>query len=465
MSACTNSGAYSPICPSLFNPTAACDGKLARIRVPGGILDRQQCLVLTDILTDLDLDSIDITNRANLQIRGLKNSIPPEMLLKLESVKLAGKIAALDRFRNIMASPTAGIDCQQLIDTRPLVRQLDEYLASDLNLTGLSPKFSIGLDGGESVSIEGQSNDILLKAVTVEGIVCLHLYLAEIDPKKAVNSQNCLNLVRAIAQIYLDTVPVNLTRKPRLKQIVDEIGIDKFIERLEMYLFPSGSLSLRQASNYKHLGIHPQIELDYSYIGIALPLGRLKLTQLRGIAEIIEKYGNGTLRLTPWRSILLPAIPNCRVSVVERELEELGLSTRSNNIWGGLIACSGTRGCAASFTDTQADALAIAESLADKVTLNEPTTIHLSGCSKSCAHQGSSHLTLVGTRSGYDLYAGDAESPFGKRLLANLEPERSSEKISQILCDYQREAEKRHLSWQEFADRWRAQEEDRAELY
>ncbi|WP_181256647.1 precorrin-3B synthase [Merismopedia glauca] len=467
MSAHSVSGEESPTCPSLFHPTTAQDGKLVRIRIPGGILGSEQCQVLAEAIAYLNSNTIDITNRANLQIRGLSASMPPEVLLKLQDAGLAAKNPELDRFRNIMASPTAGIDPEQLIDTRPLVRQLDEYLASNLNLAGLSPKFSIGIDGGEKVSIEQQPNDIFFKAVAVEDKVYFNLYIAGINLETAVIPENCLSLVGAIAQVYLDLVPANITRKPRLKQVIEDFGRSNYIDRLQLYL-SSSCLSARlstersRSATSLHLGIYPQIQPDLFYIGISLPLGRLELNQLRGIAEIIENYGNGTLKLTPWRSILLPDIRDRNLDTVQQKLAELGLSIKNNNIWGGLVACSGTTGCAASFTDTQGDAIALARYLADNITLNQPVTIHLSGCPKSCAHHGSSDLTLVGKScrenggeiAGYHLYGGDAELPFGKQLLANLEPSQLPPKITQILSNYQEKGTEQHLSWAEFSDRW-----------
>jgi ferredoxin-nitrite reductase len=182
--------------------------------------------------------------------------------------------------------------------------------------------------------------------------------------------------------------------------------------------------------------------------------------QLRQISDLARIYGTGGVRLTPWRSILLPDVQD--PSTLWQQLEDLGFSSISNNIWGGLVACSGTSGCAASFTDTQADALALAQYIENNLTLDRPVTIHFSGCSKSCAHHGSSDLTLVGTKAaiaqnnrtiaGYHLYMGDAEHPFGRLFLSNLKPTQLPAKIAQLLSIYQLRRANCAQSFREFVN-------------
>jgi ferredoxin-nitrite reductase len=464
LSITVDGGGEYPLCPSLFSPNVARDGNLVRIRIPGGLLSWQQCHVLAEVSDRLGSSTIDVTNRANIQIRGLRSSVPPEILQQLQDAGLAAKNLELDRFRNIMASPTAGIDLEQAIDSRPLVRELDKYLATNLNLTQLSPKFSIGIDGGEKVSIQEQPNDVFLKAVRKEGDrkdIYFHLYLVGIDARVACLVEDCTAVVGAIARVYLDLVDANASRKPRLKQVLQEIGLDNYLDRINAY-FPNLSASKYNktpATTCDRFGIHAQRQPHLSYIGIALPLGRITTNQLRQISDITQIYGSASLRLTPWRSVLLPDIQD--TSSVQKHLENLGLSTAVNNIWEGLIACSGTRGCAAAITDTQGDALALARYIQNRLHLDRAMTIHLTGCPKSCAHHGSSDLTLVGVQidkgdrqvAGYHLYGGDLEAPFGQKLRTNLLPTELPAKISEIISIYQLRRANPQQSLRDFLNR------------
>jgi ferredoxin-nitrite reductase len=434
------------------------DGVLYRIRVPGGLLSAEQCRVLAEVGDRLH-GLIDITNRANIQIRGLQQSIPTDLLLQFQNIGLAAPLAEVDHLRNIMASPTAGIDPAQQIDTRPLVRELDRYLSSHPNLAGLSAKFSIGIDGGEQVSIAQQPNDLVLRA-TQSGTY-FSLNLGGNDPTAQIlllKPENCQPFVAALAQVYLEAISSTSTRKPRLKQVLQSIGIQTCVDRIQQRLLfpltpaPSIASSSPLPSN-RHLGAHPQAQNGLSYIGVALPLGRITTRQLHQLADLAETYGRDSLRLTPWRNLLVCNIPNAYLDNVQRSLNQTFHS--STSIWGGLVACSGSTGCVSSATDTQADAAVIAQSVAQHITLDQPFTLHLSGCDKSCAHHGSSDMTLVGIQDegtvSYQLYVGDRDTPFGREL-ATLQPDELSERIVQLLSIYQRQRTNSHQSFRDFAN-------------
>jgi ferredoxin-nitrite reductase len=430
---------------------------------------------------------IDITNRANVQIRGVSGPISAAISSQLRDFGLAARLSEVDQFRNVMASPTAGIDLTQLMDTRPLVRELDKYLSSHLDLTGLSPKFSIGLDGGEQVSIRQQLNDVRFTAIRVDGnpefVSGIYLYLSLAGANSTAEGfllkpEDCLPVVAALIRVYLDVVANGALlfsqresppRKPRLKQVLEVISVESFCDRAQTHLsFPLHPYShpltnpIHRVSAYYHLGIHPQRQSGFSYIGIALPLGRLKTHQLRQLAGLSDTYGSSSLRLTPWRSLLLPDIANAYLPSVQQELARLDLSDMASSVWGGLITCAGSAGCAASATDTHADAIALAQFLEQNLTLDLPVTIHFSGCSKSCAHHASSDITLEGTATsqdgtaiaGYHLYVGEGEHPFGRQLAANLLPTDLPQRIVQMLSVYQLRRKSPYQSFREFVNQY-----------
>jgi ferredoxin-nitrite reductase len=434
------------------------DGILTRIRVPGGLLSAEQCRVLAEVGDRLH-GLIDITNRANIQIRGLRQSIPTDLLVQFQTVGLAAPFAETDHLRNIMASPTAGIDPAQQIDTRPLVRELDRYLSSHPHLAGLSAKFSIGIDGGEQVSIAQQPNDLVLRA-TQSGTY-FSLNLGGNDPEAQtllLKPEDCQPFVAALAQVYLEAIVSTSARKPRLKQVLQTVGIqtvvDRIRQRLSFSLTPPPSVSSSSPPpSSRYLGAHPQSQTGLSYIGVALPLGRITTRQLHQLADFAETYGKDSLRLTPWRNLLVCNIPDAHLASVQRSLEQTFHA--GNSIWGGLVACSGSTGCVSSATDTQADTAAIAQFVAQHITLDQPFTLHLSGCDKSCAHHGSSDIALVGIQEegtvSYRLYVGDRDTSFGREL-ATLQPEELPERIAQLLNIYRHQRTTSHQSFRDFAN-------------
>ncbi|MGF1591233.1 MAG: hypothetical protein ACFCU7_18705 [Pleurocapsa sp.] len=122
-------------CPGLFYGTPARDGIISRIRIPGGIINSKQLFAIANLSESVGDGFVQITNHANLQVRAI-NEISFDVLQPLQAIALAAQNQEIDHLRNIMSSPTAGIDRQQLIDTRPLVKELDKYISSHPHLTG-----------------------------------------------------------------------------------------------------------------------------------------------------------------------------------------------------------------------------------------------------------------------------------------------------------------------------------------
>jgi ferredoxin-nitrite reductase len=401
---------------------------------------------------------VQVTNRANLQVRSVQDEGLPEALATLQQIGLAAPFAAVDQLRNIMASPTAGIDIAALIDVCPIVKAVDDYLSNHPELVKLSAKFSIGLDGGEALSVRDRPNDVWLIA---ESSAHFRLFLAGVDTGLEVQVADAVAVVEAIAQVYLATIEQVIptqpdvsrrrSHKPRLREVIGQFGMDWFLQQVGDRL-PALTPSTVPAITHlgrspSPIGIHPQathaispthknqsstqgstfrdelmdsitatthkfftprfsnllqnpkskIQNPY-YCGITLPLGRLTSPQLLGLANLAETYGNGQLRLTPWQNIILPNIPAANCEALTEQISHLQLSTSPNHPWSGLVACAGRTGCAASATNTQTDALKLAHQLLtlEVHRLDPSLNIHFSGCPRSCAQHHASDIAFLG---------------------------------------------------------------------
>ena len=457
-----------PTCPGLFYGSIARDGVLSRMRIPGGILNAQQCGTIADLADQYSTGCLQVTNRANLQIREVHSEIPPEVWNRLQELGIASRRVEVDPIRNIMASPTAGIDRQQLLDTRPLVKAWDDYLQTHPELSELSPKFSIGLDGGESVSIQALRNDILLAAGrSAKSEIVFRLHLNS-DTGILIQQSQCISVLAALASAYLEYTknqPRIDGKKPRLRHLLADWGPESYVERVERNLpfILQRSLidsSARAIEQSRHLGIHPQRQPDFSYIGIALPLGRLESKQLRNLANLAQNLASGTLRLTPWQNLLISDIPNSQLFEIKQQIADFGLHSSATRLDSCLVACAGSSGCASAATDTQSHALAMARDLAQKLTIDLPINIHFSGCQKSCAQHRPIDITLVGiqiergheTIKGYDIYAGRKDLPFGRPIFPAVSAAQMPGAIEILLQVYQQFREPLE-SFGEFVDR------------
>jgi ferredoxin-nitrite reductase len=423
---------------------------LARVRVPGGIMSSQQALVLAEFAAKLGTVDLQVTNRSNLQL--LVKSLEQADFAALQAVGLAAPIAAVDRFRNIMASPTAGIDPQMLVDTRPLVKSINSYISNSPHLTGLSAKFSVGIDGGEALSIGQRPNDILLLARPSGLRLMLRMSDNQmLDTRLVWGLEQSVEVFATLSDLYLQhsgsitPVPSEHRRsgKPRFRHLVEHWGLDWLRANCPGAELTRETLEMPQVS-HQYLGVHSQMQSEYFYLGVVLPLGRLTLDQLRGLAEIAAVHGNSEIRLTPWQNIILPNLS--AIQPVIRALERLGLSVNPKHSAGSIAACRGTMGCAAAVIDSQNHALAAIRQL----TLTTPVQIHISGCDKGCAQPVPSDIALKGTSQGYEIYLHEPGTVFGRYLYPAMPADRALITIQKMLQVHQ--AHSPTSSFRDFTD-------------
>jgi len=460
-------------CPGLFYNTLAQDGFLCRLRIPGGMINSQQFEAIADISDHYGGGYIDVTNRANIQIREIKQGINIQVLEKLQALGLASTNASVDHIRNIMTSPTAGIDTQELIDTRPLVKAWEKYITAHSHLSQLSAKFSVCFDGGGKISVKDRPNDIILAAELINSNINWRLYLSygeKGEPAKdtgiLLKPVEIIAVLAALAETYLKHIDINNRCKPRLREIINHITIEKYLHQVKEKLDPNifnfefnlekpplcASASLREKNL---IGIHSQRQSGLYYIGIVLALGRLETYQIRGLAHIAKKYGDDNIRLTPWQNLILSDIPQNQIIEVEKEITNLGLNCSPTDIKSFLVACSGKRGCGAAATETKDDALHLAKYLENLMILDCSVNIHFSGCSKSCAQHTQADITLLGVAGGsfpgYQIYV------LGHLLYEYVTLAKVPILIQQILEVYQQQRLSLQESFRQFVDRQKHQ--------
>ena len=464
------------ICPTLFNATTAEDGILSRIRFPAGLITSDQCELLTNVVSQFGNDEIQITNRANLQIR-TSQVLPEDVLLDFQDYGLASSTESTDGLRNIMASPIAGIDPLAKINTIPLVKAWNLYLSQHPELGILSNKFSVCFDGGESISVSDRPNDICFVAVELDREIYFRLHLGLGDPAVGIliPQKQVIEFLAAMTEVYRDYTQQKLdqdlsqnlrSRPPRLRELLHDWGVECYLRLVKKKvgdLFewieeipPSPPCKGGRINrDFAYVGVHPQRQLGLVYVGVVIPLGRLTSWQLQGLANLAKQYGGGALRLTPWQNILITDIQKSKIEVVTREIADLGLSIAANDPYAAIAACSGIKGCKSAQTDTQADAKAIATHLENCIKLDYPINMHFTGCDKSCAQHHSSDITFLGIESNpdtYKVYIGDGEIDFGRELYAEYSAKDLPHLMERLLNIYQNQRQNPDQSFREFVN-------------
>ncbi|MEX2175594.1 MAG: NirA family protein [Pirellulaceae bacterium] len=469
----------------LFHVAPAQNSFMCRLRFAGGITNSHQLRGVADIAERLGGGYADVTTRANLQIREIQPASALDVLTGLFDLGIVTRGSGADNIRNITASPTAGIDPQELIDTQPLAREMHHYILQHRELYGLPRKFNIAFDGGGTISSLADTNDIGFLAVRVpEGQavpagVYFRMELGGITGHKdfardcgiLLKPAECVAVAAAVVRVFLEHGDRTDRNKARLKYVLDRFGLEKYLALAQQLLpfelrtFPlERCLSRGPVQPLAHVGFHAQRQPGQHYVGVVLPVGRLKCEQLRGLAQIADRYGNGAIRLTVWQNLLISDIDAADIDAVKHELVSLGLHWSATNIRAGLVACTGNAGCKFAASNTKSHALAIAEHLESRLTLDGPLNIHLTGCHHSCAQHYIGDIGLLATKvprgdqqvDGYHLFLGGGygeHRQIGRLVASSIPADEVAMRIEQLLTAYLAERRDDEETFREYSRR------------
>lgn len=420
----------------MFYVAPAQDSYMCRLRLPNGILKAHQLAGVTDLARRYAGPYAHITTRANLQIREIGAEDPIHVLTGLYALGIINKGAGADNVRNITGSPLAGIDPDELVDTRPLAEAVHYHILNSRELYGLPRKFNISIDGGGRPAVLENTNDIGLSAVEVRdgrddvppgvyfrlglgGITGHHDFTrgtGRLLPASAV-----VAVCDTILKIFIEHGNRSDRKKARLKYLLDDWGMDRFVSEIERRLpetlIDEAGLDIaprREVDRYAHIGVHRQRQAGLSYVGVTAPVGRLTLEQMDAVAAIAARFGSGDVRLTVWQNLIVSDIRDEDIPEVVDQLESVGLSTQPNAVRSNLVACTGNTGCKFSASNTKRHALEIADYLDERLALDRPVNIHLTGCHHSCAQHFIGDIGLIACNvevgdedvEGYDVLVG-----------------------------------------------------------
>jgi precorrin-3B synthase len=353
-------------CPGALRPMLSGDGWVVRIRPPAGRLSHEQAAGIAELAQRFGNGLIDLTNRANLQLRGVMPATLSDLTEGLRSLNLLDASPEIEARRNIVVTPfwTAGDGTLHIA----------EALANALSQPGapaLPSKFGFAVDTASEVVLQTTPADIRIERragslfVYADGFSCG----AQVSFEQAVPA--------AIALAHwcdsnMATQLANPRQSLRLAQALLPV----------MFQVP---LPVQAANLYAQIGANPHGYL----VGIAL--GQMSAQLLMLLAATAARFGSGSLRMTPWRMLLIEQL------FAAHDLSQLpGLITRADDPLLRVVACSGAPACLQANLDTRA----LARVLAPHVPVD--ALLHISGCSKGCAHQKAT-MTLVGTTAGIDM--------------------------------------------------------------
>jgi len=443
---------------------------MCRLRIPNGILKAGQFSGLADLAERYGGGYSHVTTRANIQIREITAANAVAVVEAVQDLGLCSRGSGADNIRNVTGTPTAGIDPQELIDTRLFAREWHFHILNDRSLYGLPRKFNVAFDGAGTIPVLEDTNDIGFQAVEVNdgfgltpGIwfkLCLGGITGHRDFTRetgvVVQPKDACMVADAVVRVFIDHGNRTDRTKARLKYVLDAMGVEKFLTLMEEKLgrkldraVPGAIAPRPDFSRTAHIGIHRQKQDGFNWIGVVLPVGRLSVPQMRGLADIARECGDGDIRLTVWQNLLISGVPTERLADAQARIEALGLGVQANAIRSGLVACTGNVGCKFAASDTKRHAEEIASWCETRVALDTPVNIHLTGCHHSCAQHFISEIGLLACKvqvnedadpiEGYHIFIGGGFGPhaaIGRELYHDVVADDAPRIVERILKSY-----------------------------
>src|SRR5579864_2833201 len=392
---------------------------MVRIRIPNGIMNSQQLRAIADLTRRHANGIADLTVRQNIQLHWVTIESLPEVLEGLWQVGLNTTGACGDVVRNVTGCPVAGVDADEIVDASPLVLEVSRLLAGNADFYNLPRKFKISITGCRVWCPYPEINDIGLTALTrvvggkpevgfslrVAGGLSAEPYLGA-RLNAFVRWNQVLPVVRGIAELFRDSDVLREHReRARLKFLFLRHGWtrESFLEELQrrigFQLDPAVAEQPPSDVYRDHVGIHPQKQPGYCYVGAAVLRGRISAEQMYAAADLTERFAGGELRTTNMQNLLVVNVPQINADSLAKELDAIGLRAGGSVFYRGTIACSGTEFCKLAITETKSFSRWLVEELEERLPgFDQHLKLHVTGCPNSCGQHWIADIGIEGKK-------------------------------------------------------------------
>ena len=437
---------------------------MVRLRIPGGQLNAEQLRAIAQLSNKFGKGLADITVRQNVQLHWVRIENIPAIFETLDRVGLTTTDACGDTVRNIISCPVAGVDSDELYDTTPLIRSVNEFFVGNRDFSNLPRKFKIAITGCAVRCVYPEINDIGMFAVrdAEGGDVAFRVRVGgglsttprfSKDLGVLIGPEEAVDLCASIAAVFRDNGNRENRKRARLKFLVEEWEIPRFRDEVEERL----GWKLRRASEAEaapiterdrsHLGIHGQHQHGHYYVGLPILGGRTSGEDLRRFGDLAEEHGSGRIRTTNTQNIILLDIAERNLEALTDDLDRYGFEYQPSWSRKGIIACTGVQFCKLALAETKNRAVELNDYLESAVDLDDAPRISVTGCPNAC---GQHHICDVGLEGSlttidgvkketFQVFLGGgvgSHETFGRRIGVRLPSEDLAESMARLFTRY-----------------------------
>ena len=330
-------------CPGVLRLAEAADGYLARVRLPGGLIGAGPMRVLERLASELGDGRVELTSRGNVQLRGLAADASGPLTDELARAGLFPS-PSHDLVRNVLASPLAGLDGGP--ELTAIVQGLDAALCARPRLAELPGRFLFAVDDGRG-DVAGLGADVLaqmradgpvVNGLAVRGAATGHAATGHAAAAEVVT------VMLACAEAFLDVRAAEGGTAWRIADLADGPARVRAAVaarlRLAAAAQPPGGSPAPAARSVGPAARPVGVVGPGGTAAVLLaPLGRLTTVQLTWLAD---RVGGRPARITPWRSVVLPDVPDAAGLI--RDAAGFGFGVDAASPWLRVTACAGLAG-------------------------------------------------------------------------------------------------------------------------
>ncbi len=403
---------FRPVTPGRF---------MLRLRTANGVIRSEQLAVLAEAVDRCgEHGSADITTRQNLQLRGLLLEDMPPLLAEMERVGLTSRQSGHDNPRNITGNPLAGIDPEEIVDTRPLVQAIQNTLLGAGGPRNLPRKFNVAV-GGAADSFLLHNDLAFLPAerdgeqgftVMVGGFFSAQRSELAIPLGLWLRAEQLPGFTLALLLHYQEHGNRQQRNKSRLMYLIDQLGLESYREAvLAAWRQQVGDGAVAPAHDGSHrvnraprdgLGVNAQKQAGLHWLGLHVPMGRLDAAAMAELARLARTYGSGELRFTEAQNALIVDVPSEQLGALLAEPLLQGLRPEPSALQAEAVSCTGNAYCGFALIPTKGKAQEVLEQLEQRVELPHAVRMHWTGCPNACGQPFMGQIGLMGAKARKD---------------------------------------------------------------
>lgn len=375
-------------CPGALRPMETGDGLLVRVRKTAGRWVPDEWRALAGLARRYGNGLVDLSQRSNLQLRGVSTARLPDLWTDLRALALLDADAEAESVRNVIGPPLSGCDPTAVIDGFALASRLEAMLAADRSLHNLPDKFGFLVDQGGALPLGDVGADIRLVGTPNGILVQLGGDEASARTIARASPDTAADIAVALARAFLSLAGRSDPPARRMAALLARDGVPD-------HLADEAGLALAVfADDVRPLPVAPPAlgpRVGFALVGV--PFGRLDADQMDAIAAVAPT----DIRVTPWRALALPGAGTDHLAA----LGTIGLAVAPDDPRLSVVACPGSA-CSSGEVDARAIALRIAP-LTHALGHRPSAPVHVSGCAKGCARPHAAPLVFVGRDGRLDL--------------------------------------------------------------